>query len=83
VRLRTDGITWQEIDGELVILDLNRSTYLTTNASGTFLAKHLVEERTRDELVAALEQEFSIERERAESDVDAFVGALGAKQLLA
>src|SRR4051794_22901354 len=33
MKLRVDDITWREIDGDLVILDLRSSTYLTANAS--------------------------------------------------
>ena len=48
MKLRTDGVTWQEIDGELVLLDMQTSAYLTTNVAGAVLAKLLVEERTQD-----------------------------------
>ena len=53
MKLRSEGLTWQEIDGELVILDLKNSVYLTTNAAGAVIAKLLTEERTVDELSGA------------------------------
>ena len=37
MKLRAHDLTWREIDGDLVILDLRSSTYLTTNASGKFV----------------------------------------------
>ena len=83
MRLRGSGLTWQEIDGELVILDLNRSVYLTTNGSGTVLAKLLVEERTADELAAALVQTYSIDTDTARRDVESFIKTLTDKGLLA
>ena len=43
MKLRSEGLTWQEIDGELVILDLKNSVYLTTNAAGAVIAKLLTE----------------------------------------
>lgn len=82
MQLRTEGITWQEIDDELVILDVERSVYLTTNVSGAHLAKLLVEERTLDELVESLMMTYRIDRPTAESDARAFVAQLEAKSLL-
>jgi hypothetical protein len=82
VRLRTEGITWQEIDGELVILDLQSSMYLTTNGSGAFLAKLLTEERTEQELATALAAEFDIADDVAAADTAAFIEQLADKKLL-
>lgn len=83
MKLRTGDVTWQEIDGELVILDLTRSTYLTTNASGAFLAKQLVEDRTEDELADALAAEYGIPRDDARADVRDFLAHLRELELLA
>lgn len=82
MRLRTEGITWQEIDGELVILDLQSSMYLTTNGSGAFLAKLLTEERTEQELATALAAEFDIADDVAAADTAAFIEQLADKKLL-
>ena len=76
MRLRSDDLTWREIDGELVILDLRSSKYLTTNASGAVLLKELVEERSRAELASALVAAFGISQVQAEADVSNYVGAL-------
>ncbi|MHA7985499.1 PqqD family protein [Rathayibacter sp. CAU 1779] len=83
MKLRSDGITWQEIDGELVILDLTSSTYLTTNGSGAFLAKLLTEERTTAELEDALAAEYEIGASVAQADTAAFIDQLVEKKLLA
>lgn len=83
MRLRTDGVTWQEIDGELVILDLDGSVYLTTNKSGAVLTKALVAERTADDLAALLVTEFGITEEQALADAEAFTGLLREHGLLA
>lgn len=82
IRIKTEGVSWQEIDGELVILDLNRSVYLTTNAAGAELAKLLVQERSTEELADALVAKYEISREQAAADVRAFVRQLGDKNLL-
>lgn len=82
MRLREDGITWQEIDGELVILDLDSSTYLTTNGSGAFTAKLLQEDRTTGDLADALVAEYGITSDVARRDAEAFVDALRGRGLL-
>ena len=82
MRLRGDDLTWQEIDGELVILDLARSSYLTTNGTGAFLAKLLVAEHTPEELAEALAAEYGIAVDDARGDVDGFVAELTRLDLL-
>lgn len=82
MRLRSQDLTWREIDGELVILDLLNSTYLTANASGAVLMKELVEERDHDELTRALMGAFGITAEQAEADVTHFVNSLAESGLL-
>jgi len=82
VQLRSEDITWQEIDGELVILDTARSVYLTTNVAGATLTRLLTAERTPEELVAALATAFGVPAEPAEAATRAFVADLRAKGLL-
>ncbi len=83
MKLRTDGVTWQEIDGELVILDMQTSAYLTTNVAGAVLAKLLVQDREQQELSDALIAEFGIDRDTADRDAATFVDQLREKGLLA
>ncbi|TDE94061.1 PqqD family protein [Occultella glacieicola] len=82
MQLRKDGVTWREIDGEMVLLDLKTSKYLTTNRAGTTLVKLLAEDRTADDLTSALVTEFGISADRAAGDVAAFVGSLEQRGLL-
>lgn len=83
MKLRADDLTWREIDGDLVILDLRSSTYLTTNASGAVLMKELTQDRTDEELVSVLMAAFGISESQARSDVSSFVEALNNGGLLA
>ncbi|MDQ7993994.1 MAG: PqqD family protein [Propionicimonas sp.] len=82
MKLRTDGVTWQEIDGELVVLDLRSQKYLTTNATGAFLMKRLTEHRETGELVDALVAEFGIDESQAAQDVSGFLDSLDRSGLL-
>ncbi len=83
MRLRTESIAWQELDGELVVLDLESSTYLSANPTGTFLAGMLREERSLDELRDALVAEYGITPQVAEVDARAYVDELRELGLLA
>jgi Coenzyme PQQ synthesis protein D (PqqD) len=82
MKLRVDDITWREIDGDLVILDLRSSTYLTANASGTVLMRQLTEERTLPQLTQALVDAFAIPARRAEQDAQTFIDELDGHGLL-
>ena len=82
MKLRSQGLVWREVDGETVLLDLDSSAYLNLNRAGTCLLKLLGEERTVDDLSAALQQEFGISSEQARTDADAFVADLVRRNLL-
>ncbi|WP_216843525.1 PqqD family peptide modification chaperone [Phytoactinopolyspora alkaliphila] len=75
-------MTWREIDGEMVILDLSSSTYLRTNQTGSTLLRLLAEETSVDELADGLMAAYGIPAEQASTDVDAFLEMLREKNLL-
>lgn len=82
MQLRPDAVAWREVDGEVIALGLESSTYFGTNSSGSLLWKRLAEGTTRAELVDALVARFEIEPERAQTDVDAFVDDVRSRGLL-
>jgi Coenzyme PQQ synthesis protein D (PqqD) len=82
VKLRQDRVHWREIDEEVVAVDVDSSTYLSTNGSGALLWLELAQGTTRDALVERLAQAYLIDSERAESDVDAFLAELRGQGLL-
>ena len=82
IRLRTDGLTWREIDDELVVLDVARSNYLATNDAGRLLWRSLASGTTRAELVRELSDTFALDQETAGADVDRFLAELRAQSLL-
>jgi hypothetical protein len=82
MRLRVDDLTWREIDGDLVVLDLRSSTYLTANASATVLMRELTEDRELPQLVQALVDGFGLPEHLARQHATAFVDELGARGLL-
>ena len=82
-QLRDGELEWREVEGEIVALDLRASTYLSVNKAGTALWPHLTAGASREELVTALTSRYDIDVDAATRDVDAFVQALEAKELLA
>jgi len=82
--LRTDGLTWREIDGEIVALEGRRSLYLSANGSGGMLWRMLADGATRDELADALVASYGVDAGVAGTDTDRFLeqvrgaGLLGA-----
>jgi len=82
VRLRQGAAVWREVDGETVALDVAASDYLGINAAGSALWPALVRGTTRDELGEILQQRFGLDAAAASADVEAFLTALKARNLL-
>lgn len=82
MRLRTDGIATQTLDGETIVLDLQNSQYLSVNETGTYLLGLLGVDRTQDELVAQLASTFQVSQEAAAQDVATFVDRLRSLSLI-
>jgi orotate phosphoribosyltransferase-like protein len=82
LKLRGEGLSWREIDDEVVALDMETATYLSANASGRLLWRALVAGATREELVSSLVDEFEIDAGRAAADVDTFIAELSRRGLL-
>ena len=83
LRLNPAAVSWLEVDGEIIALQLSSSEYLSTNATGALLWKALTTGTTRERLIAQIVEAFGIEEERASADTDAFIEALAAHGLLA
>lgn len=83
LRLNPDAVSWREVDGEILALDLASSTYIGTNPAGALLWKSLVDGTSRDALIDLLTREFDVDAVRAAADVDAFLDTLVTQGLLA
>lgn len=81
IRLRQE-IVWREIDGEVVVLDLEGAAYFTVSRSGRTLWPLVVGGTTAEDLASRLVEQFSIERAVADRDVGIFLDALGREGLL-
>ncbi len=83
LRLRPEALQWREIEGEVVAVDLETSSYLGANAAGAVLWRALAVGATKEELVALLVAEFGIDAAQAATDTDAFLAQLRESGLLA
>ena len=83
LRLNPDAVEWRAVEGEVVALDLNHSTYLGVNPSGALLWEEIARGASRESLVTRLMGAFEIEEQAARSDVDAFVDDLVRRGLVA
>jgi hypothetical protein len=75
VKLRDSAITWREVDGETIVLDLATSRYVGVNRTGSVLWTQLARGTTADDLADALVDEFEVAPELARDDVATFLGA--------
>ncbi|HAS11798.1 MAG TPA: PqqD family protein [Acidimicrobiaceae bacterium] len=82
LRLRQEDLSWHVAGDELVVLDLDGSTYLKLNGSGRVLWEQLADGSTRDDLVTVLVDRFEISQNRAATDVETFVAELQRRGLL-
>jgi coenzyme PQQ synthesis protein D (PqqD) len=82
-RLRPDALSWRVLEGEVIALDLDSSSYLTANESGALLWQALAEGATHARLADILVETYGLPRERAAADVDVFLADAAARGLLA
>ena len=82
VQVKSADVSWREVDGEVVALDLRTSTYFTTNRTGGIMWKAMVDGCSVDDLVDLLQSTFGIDKSRAAEDVTAFLELLSKNKLL-
>lgn len=84
ITLRGDDVSWTPTDdGQIVVLDLRTSRYLSLNASGAQLWTLLAEGATEAQLVDGLVARFGLAQDSAGRDVSAFLATLRERDLLA
>lgn len=80
--LRSDGLAWQDVGDQVVILDLVTSRYLEINASGALIFRLIADGTTLPDLAAALMNHFDLTADQAMADAQLFVAGLDAQGLL-
>ena len=72
----SDTVFAQEVDGEMVLLDMNSENYFGLDAVASDIWQLLQEGRTLQETEDALLEMYDVEPEQLHSDLKAFVGRL-------
>jgi Coenzyme PQQ synthesis protein D (PqqD) len=83
LKLHDDRVAWREVEGEIVALDLDDSTYLAINNTGRLIWYELAAGASREDLVEKLVQAYDIPLDQAAADVDAFLAELRKRDFLA
>jgi hypothetical protein len=81
-RIRSDGVAWREVGGDVIILDVDRSLYHAINSSGAPVWHALAGGASAAELVGELARRYPEAAHRAEADVRAFLRDLVAAGLV-
>ena len=74
-------VAWQVIDGQAVLMDLDKGLALGLNRTGSFLWPRL-EGRSEEDLVADLSAAYAVEPDWARGDVRSFLDLLRRRGLL-
>lgn len=82
LKLREGAVTWQEVDGETILLDVKSSRYMGVNPSGSLIWAALAAGTNRSKLIEQLQREFGITQAQASADVDAFLADCAGRNLL-
>ena len=82
LHLRKDRVTWREVDGEVIVLDLASATYFAVNPSAARLWLALSRGTTRAALIDDLVTTYEIDAPVAAKDVDTFLTSCRANDLL-
>jgi len=83
IGLRSDGLSWRELDDQVVVLDAKSSRYLTINGAGVVIWRALAEGAALDAIVRALVEEYDVDEHVARNDVVVFLDDLRERGLLA
>ena len=77
-----DHVLSRDVDGELIILDLNAGSYSGLDGVGAAFWKALEESGSFETCLTRLLGEFDVERERLEKDLRELVDVLKDKNLI-
>jgi len=71
-----DTVFAQEVDGEMVLLDMNSENYFGLDPVGTDIWKAMQEQETLKEVLDTLLEQYDVEEEVLKEDLSSFVKKL-------
>lgn len=69
-------VLFQEVNGEIVLLDLDSESYFGLNATGARIWQLMQEGKSGEALLEQMLEEFEIEREQLQADVSELIDQL-------
>jgi hypothetical protein len=81
-RPRDGAVSWRDVDGEIIALDVESGVYISLNGSGRVLWMALVESASVDELTALLVSTFGITDDEAMAGATDFLDDLMSRSLI-
>jgi hypothetical protein len=82
LRLQLHRMTWRRSEDLILVLDLNKSTYLSVNGTGAVIWELLVHGATLETLIKRVTDLFDVEAEIAAADINTFVDELRSRQFM-
>ena len=80
---RRSGVVFQELEGEAVLVHLDRGTCFTLDPIGTRIWQLIGDECDLDRIATVLTAEFDVARDVAERDLRGLIEELLARELVA
>ena len=79
---RTQAFSETEIDGEVVVMDLDRGDFFSLTGTAAAIWQRIDGNRSRAALITELAAEYDRAPDEVAADVDAFLAQLGAAGLI-
>ena len=81
-----EGFILKTVAGENIVVpignNVNFNSIISLNETGTFLWRQLLEEKTTEQLLEALLNEYNVDEETAAQDIDRFTKRLSEVNLI-
>ncbi len=77
-----EGVIHTEVNGEMVLMHVERGFYFSLNEVGAFIWKNLEQPESVEKLCSLVQQEFDVSEEQCREDVLSLVEQLGAEGLV-
>jgi hypothetical protein len=78
----SEDVVWRDLDDEVVILDVVSNQYFGLSGAGSMMWRLLTENRTLDQIVVLVQEEFDADAKQLRTDLEALVKDLEGRGLL-
>ena len=82
-----DGVIFTQVADETIVVTVGEAAQaykgmIKLNSTGAFIAQRMLQETTREELVAVLRQEYEVDEETAMEAVESIVAKFASVELI-